>query len=124
MQAAHTTRAINDSSRRSFSTCGASAPRRCAATPPALQKALEKRGQKAGRSAASSPGRWRAGRLLRDRDAGRTERLVVTVLMSDVRTRHRRTERPTVLAGQLNQHRAEINSAILDQAHVCSTWAM
>jgi class 3 adenylate cyclase/ActR/RegA family two-component response regulator len=45
----------------------------------------------------------------------RTERLVVTVLMSDVRgytTIAERTD-PTVLAGQLNEHRQAMNSAIL-----------
>ncbi len=58
-----------------------------------------------------------AERLRDDKDAiGRTERLVVTVLMSDVRGYSGIAERsdPTVLAGQLNRHRAEMNSAILD----------
>jgi adenylate cyclase len=59
-----------------------------------------------------------AERLRDDPDAiGRTERLVVTVLMSDVRGYSGIAERtdPTVLAGQLNGHRAEMNSAILEQ---------
>ncbi len=41
------------------------------------------------------------------RGSGRTERLEVTVLMSDVRGYSAIAERtdPTVLAGQLNEHR-------------------
>lgn len=48
---------------------------------------------------------------------GRTERLTVTVLMSDVRGYSRIAERtdPSVLARQLNEHRREMNAAILDQ---------
>jgi adenylate cyclase len=57
-----------------------------------------------------------AQRLRTDR-AGveRTERLVVTVLMSDVRGYSAIAERsdPTVLARQLNEHRREMNGAIL-----------
>ena len=46
---------------------------------------------------------------------GETERLVVTVLMSDIRGYSTIAEdaNPTVLAGQLNEHRAEMNRAIL-----------
>jgi adenylate cyclase len=49
--------------------------------------------------------------------AGRTERLDVTVLMSDVRGYSAIAERtdPTVLAGQLNEHRAAMNAAILEE---------
>ncbi len=57
-----------------------------------------------------------AEKLRTDRGAaGRTERLVVTVLMSDVRGYSGIAERsdPAVLAGQLNQHRQEMNAAIL-----------
>ncbi len=46
-----------------------------------------------------------------------TERLVVTVLMSDVRgwsTIAEHTD-PAVLAGQLNEHRREMNEAILEE---------
>jgi class 3 adenylate cyclase/DNA-binding NarL/FixJ family response regulator len=48
---------------------------------------------------------------------GRTERLTVTVLMSDVRGYSGIAERtdPSVLARQLNMHRKAMNSAILDQ---------
>jgi class 3 adenylate cyclase/DNA-binding NarL/FixJ family response regulator len=49
--------------------------------------------------------------------AGRTERLEVTILMSDVRGYSAIAEMtdPTVLAGQLNIHRREMNAAILEE---------
>jgi class 3 adenylate cyclase/DNA-binding NarL/FixJ family response regulator len=49
------------------------------------------------------------------RDIGASEIMTVTVLMSDVRGYSRIAERvdPTVLAGMLNTHRAEMNAAIL-----------
>jgi class 3 adenylate cyclase len=49
--------------------------------------------------------------------AGQTERLTVTVLMSDVRGYSGIAEQtdPAALAGQLNAHRREMNAAILDQ---------
>ena len=49
------------------------------------------------------------------RRAGETERLTVTVLMSDIRGYSAIAEEadPAQLAGQLNQHRAEMNHAIL-----------
>jgi adenylate cyclase len=59
-----------------------------------------------------------ADKLRRDRGAvDRTERLVVTVLMSDVRGYSGIAERtdPAVLAGQLNTHRRAMNGAILDE---------
>jgi class 3 adenylate cyclase/DNA-binding NarL/FixJ family response regulator len=56
---------------------------------------------------------------LRTRGAkiGETEELTVTVLMSDVRGYSGIAERtpPTALAAQLNQHRAEMNQAILSE---------
>ena len=58
-----------------------------------------------------------AEKLRADPEAGRrTERLTVTVLMSDVRGYSAIAEPtdPTVLAGQLNEHRREMNTAILD----------
>lgn len=82
-----------------------------------LQKAIFEREEQGETLSRLLPGGV-AERLRDDRDAiGRTERLVVTVLMSDVRGYSGIAERsdPTVLAGQLNQHRAEMNSAILDQ---------
>lgn len=47
--------------------------------------------------------------------AGQTERLTVTVLMSDVRGYSGIAERtdPAALAGQLNEHRREMNTAVL-----------
>jgi adenylate cyclase len=57
-----------------------------------------------------------ADKLRREgRKAGETESLVVTVLMSDIRGYSTIAERanPTVLAHQLNEHRAEMNRAIL-----------
>lgn len=52
------------------------------------------------------------------RDIGGTETLTVTVLMSDIRGYSTIAEDadPTVLAHQLNEHRAEMNRAILAQA--------
>ncbi len=50
-------------------------------------------------------------------EVDRTERVTVTVLMSDVRGYSRISEHtdPTVLAAQLNEHRAAMNRAILDE---------
>ncbi|MBW3561069.1 MAG: response regulator [Actinobacteria bacterium] len=52
---------------------------------------------------------------LEGRGIGETEMLVVTVLMSDIRGYSSIAERtdPSALAGQLNEHRAEMNHAIL-----------
>ena len=58
-----------------------------------------------------------AAKLQRDgAHVGETEELVVTVLMSDIRGYSSIAERvgPTDLAHQLNEHRAEMNHAILD----------
>lgn len=82
-----------------------------------LQKAIVEREEQGETLSRLLPGGV-AERLRDDRDAiGRTERLVVTVLMSDVRGYSGIAERtdPTVLAGQLNGHRSEMNAAILDQ---------
>ncbi len=59
-----------------------------------------------------------AEKLRTDRDAiDKTERLTVTVLMSDVRGYSGIAEHsdPTVLAGQLRTHRREMNAAILEE---------
>jgi class 3 adenylate cyclase/DNA-binding NarL/FixJ family response regulator len=59
-----------------------------------------------------------AEKLRTDREAiERTERMTVTVLMSDVRGYSGIAEHsdPTVLAGQLVTHRREMNAAILDE---------
>jgi adenylate cyclase len=82
-----------------------------------LQKAIVEREEQGESLSRLLPGGV-AERLRDDPDAiGRTERLVVTVLMSDVRGYSGIAERtdPTVLAGQLNGHRSEMNAAILDQ---------
>ena len=52
------------------------------------------------------------------RDIGETERVVVTVLMSDIRSYSTIAEHadPSQLAGQLNTHRAAMNQAILGHA--------
>jgi len=52
------------------------------------------------------------------RDIGETERVTVTVLMSDIRSYSTIAEHadPSQLAGQLNVHRAAMNQAILGQA--------
>jgi class 3 adenylate cyclase/ActR/RegA family two-component response regulator len=81
-----------------------------------LQKAILEREEQGETLSRLLPGGL-AERLRDDPDAiGRTERLVVTVLMSDVRGYSGISERtdPTVLATQLNGHRAEMNTAILD----------
>jgi class 3 adenylate cyclase/DNA-binding NarL/FixJ family response regulator len=81
-----------------------------------LQKAIVEREEQGETLSRLLPGGV-AERLREDPDAiGRTERLDVTVLMSDVRGYSGISERsdPTVLAGQLNQHRKEMNAAILD----------
>src|SRR5215475_976739 len=51
-------------------------------------------------------------------DIGETERVIVTVLMSDIRSYSAIAEHadPSQLAGQLNVHRAAMNQAILGQA--------
>jgi len=72
-----------------------------------LQKAIIEREEQGETLSRLLPGGV-ADRLREDPDAiGRTERLVVTVLMSDVRGYSGIAERsdPTVLAGQLNRHR-------------------
>jgi adenylate cyclase len=59
-----------------------------------------------------------AEKLRRDgRQIGETERVVVTVLMSDIRSYSTIAEHadPSQLAGQLNTHRAAMNDAILGE---------
>jgi adenylate cyclase len=59
-----------------------------------------------------------ADKLRREqRDIGETERVVVTVLMSDIRSYSTIAEHadPSQLAGQLNTHRAAMNRAILGE---------
>lgn len=81
-----------------------------------LQKAIVDREEQGERLSRLLPGGL-AERLRTDRAAiEKTERLVVTVLMSDVRGYSSIAEHtdPSVLASQLNEHRREMNTAILD----------
>lgn len=81
-----------------------------------LQKAIVDREEQGETLSRMLPGGL-ADKLRSDDGAvDRTERLVVTVLMSDVRGYSAIAERtdPTVLAGQLDQHRAAMNDAILE----------
>jgi class 3 adenylate cyclase len=81
-----------------------------------LQKAIVDREEQGESLSRMLPGGL-AEKLRRDgRDIGLTERLNVTVLMSDVRGYSGIAEHsdPTVLAGQLNEHRAAMNRAVLD----------
>ncbi len=80
-----------------------------------LQQAIVQREEQGETLSRLLPGGL-AERLREDPGAiGRTDRLTVTVLMSDVRGYSGIAERtdPTVLAGQLNTHRQEMNAAIL-----------
>lgn len=81
-----------------------------------LQKAIVDREEQGETLSRLLPGGV-AERLRTDRESmERTERLIVSVLMSDVRGYSGIAERtdPTVLAGQLNEHRREMNAAILE----------
>ncbi|MEZ5322837.1 MAG: adenylate/guanylate cyclase domain-containing protein [Microthrixaceae bacterium] len=81
-----------------------------------LQKAIVDREEQGETLSRLLPGGI-AERLRTDRAAiEQTERLIVTVLMSDVRGYSGIAERtdPTVLAGMLNEHRREMNAAILE----------
>ena len=82
-----------------------------------LQKAIVDREEQGETLSRLLPGGL-AERLRDDPDGiERTERLVVTVLMSNVRGYSGIAEHtdPSVLAGQLNTHRAEMNAAILEE---------
>ncbi len=81
-----------------------------------LQKAIVDREEQGETLSRLLPGGL-ADKLRREgRAAGESERLDVTVLMSDVRGYSAIAERsdPTVLARQLNTHRAEMNAAIIE----------
>jgi class 3 adenylate cyclase/ActR/RegA family two-component response regulator len=82
-----------------------------------LQQAIVEREEQGETLSRLLPGGL-AEKLRTDRDAiERTERLTVTVLMSDVRGYSGIAERtdPTILAGQLRSHRREMNTAILGE---------
>jgi class 3 adenylate cyclase/FixJ family two-component response regulator len=83
-----------------------------------LQKAIVDREEQGESLSRLRPGGL-AEKLRRDgRNIGETERLDVTVLMSDVRGYSAIAEHsdPTVLAGQLNDHRAAMNRAVLENS--------
>ena len=82
-----------------------------------LQKAIVDREEQGESLSRLLPSRL-AERLRCDPDGvARTERLVVTVLMSDVRGYTGIAERTdlTTLGGQLNAHRAQMNAAVLEE---------
>jgi class 3 adenylate cyclase/ActR/RegA family two-component response regulator len=80
-----------------------------------LQKAIVDREEQGETLQRMLPGGLAAKLREEGRAIGETERLTVTVLMSDVRGYSGIAERvaPTPLAGMLNTHRAEMNRAIL-----------
>ena len=80
-----------------------------------LQKAIVDREEQGESLSRLLPGGLAEKMRLEGRRPGETERLVVTVLMSDVRGYSGIAERvdPSVLASMLNTHRAEMNTAIL-----------
>jgi len=82
-----------------------------------LQKAIVDREEQGETLSRMLPGGLAEKLRSGGRTIGESERMVVTVLMSDVRGYSGIAERvdPTVLAGMLNGHRAEMNNAILSQ---------
>ena len=115
-----TPEAVNDAIEELFLTLakGASAGRESALRRlRLLQKAILDREEQGETLSRLLPGGL-AEKLRDDRGLiDRTDRLTVTVLMSDVRgySGIAETTDPTVLARQLNAHRAEMNAAILDE---------
>jgi class 3 adenylate cyclase len=83
-----------------------------------LQKAIVDREEQGETLQRMLPGGLAAKLRDEGRAIGETERLTVTVLMSDVRGYSGIAERvePTPLAGMLNTHRAEMNAAILAES--------
>jgi class 3 adenylate cyclase/DNA-binding NarL/FixJ family response regulator len=83
-----------------------------------LQKAIVDRKEQGESLSRFLPGGVAAQVIEGGRRPGETEELVVTVLMSDIRGYTTISEHadPSVLAGQLNEHRAAMNRAILDRS--------
>jgi class 3 adenylate cyclase/DNA-binding NarL/FixJ family response regulator len=81
-----------------------------------LQRAISVREEQGEELSRFLPGGVAAKLRRGGRKLGDTEELEVTVLMSDIRGYSTIAEKadPSALAGQLNQHRAEMNRAILD----------
>ncbi len=89
-----------------------------------LQRAIADREEQGEELSRFLPGGV-ADKLRREgRRIGDTEELEVTVLMSDIRSYSSIAEHtdPTVLAGQLNRHRAEMNRAIIDHGGTVMTF--
>ena len=82
-----------------------------------LQRAIVDRKEQGESLSRLLPGGVAAQVMNGGRRPGETEELVVTVLMSDIRGYTAIAEHadPSVLAGQLNEHRAAMNHAILGQ---------
>jgi len=82
-----------------------------------LQKAIVDREEQGETLSRMLPGGLAEKLRSGGRRIGETERMVVTVLMSDVRGYSGIAEHvePTTLAGMLNTHRAEMNAAILGE---------
>jgi len=80
-----------------------------------LQKAIVERKEQGESLSRLLPGGVAAQIMDQGRRPGETEELMVTVLMSDIRGYTTIAEHadPSVLAGQLNEHRAAMNRAIL-----------
>jgi class 3 adenylate cyclase/ActR/RegA family two-component response regulator len=81
-----------------------------------LQKAIVDRKEQGESLSRLLPGGIASQIMEGGRRAGETEELVVTVLMSDIRGYTTIAEHadPSVLAGQLNEHRAAMNHAIIE----------
>ncbi len=82
----------------------------------ALHRAITDREEQGEQLARLLPGGVAEKLLKAGRQPGETDTLEVTVLMSDIRGYSAIAERsdPSALAGQLNQHRAAMNRAVLD----------
>lgn len=82
-----------------------------------LQRAIVDREEQGETLSRLLPGGLAAKLRTEGAESGRTERLTVTVLMSDVRGYTGIAEKtdPAALAAQLNAHRQEMNAAILEQ---------
>src|SRR6476659_5189955 len=83
-----------------------------------LQQAISDREEQGETLSRLLPGGLAEKLRLEHREIGETERVIVTVLMSDIRSYSTIAEHadPSQLAGQLNTHRAAMNQAILGQA--------
>ena len=126
-----TPEAVNDAVEAVLPQAGPGRQRRPGGRPAAACACCSRRSStarsRARRSAASCPAAWPRSCAPTADAVGRTERLTVTVLMSDVRGYSGIAEHadPTVLAGQLSTHRRgdEHRHPRRGAARSCSTWA-